>query len=88
MLIWAGIVLYFNGFPAGRVIDCTRPMPGTLAMALLIRSITRKSAELRRSWSVSSSSISGFIRAMGKCRSAAAKPSLAGRSAGRYLRSL
>ena len=83
MLICAGIVLYFKGLPCGRVIAWTLPMPGTLETALAIRSITRKSAELRRSWSVSTSSSSGFIRATGKCRSAAANPSFAGRSAGR-----
>ena len=76
MLSWAGIVLNFNGLPSGRVIDCTLPMPGTFVTALVIRSITRKSAELRRSLSVSTSSISGFIRETGKCRSAAANPSL------------
>src|ERR1700741_3779998 len=80
------MVLNFRGLPSGRVIDCTRPMPGTLVTALVIRSITRKSAELRRSLSVSTSNISGFIREMGKCRSAAAKPSFAGRAAGRYFR--
>ena len=49
MLICAGIVLNFKGLPSGRVIDCTLPMPGTLVTALVILSITRKSAELRRS---------------------------------------
>ena len=88
MLICAGIVLNFKGLPSGRVIDCTLPMPGTFVTALVILSITRKSAELRRSLSVSTSNISGFIRETGKCRSAAANPSCEGRSAGRYLRSL
>ena len=41
-------------------------------MALAILSMTRKSAELRRSWSLSTISSSGFIRAVPKWRSAAA----------------
>jgi len=49
MLICDGIVLNFNGLPSGRVIDCTLPMPGTFVTDLVIRSITRKSAEVRRS---------------------------------------
>ena len=88
MLIWAGIVLNSTGLPLGRVIAWTLPMPGTRKIALAILSITRKSAELRRSWSLSMRSNSGFIAAGEKCRSAAANPSFAGRSAGRYLRSL
>ena len=83
MLIWNGIEVCLIGLPSGRVIACTRAMPSTLKMALAILSMTRKSAELRRSWSLSIISSSGFIRAGSKCRSAAAYPSLAGRSGGR-----
>jgi hypothetical protein len=82
-LSWAGIVLNSMGLPLGRVIAWTLPIPGTRKTALAILSITRKSAALRKSWSLSMSSNSGFIRAAGKCRSAAAYPSFAGRSAGR-----
>ena len=83
MLSMNGIVLCSIVVPCGRVIAWTREMPFTREMALAILLITRKSAELRRSWSDSMSSNSGFIRAGEKCRSAAAYPSLAGRSAGR-----
>ena len=48
-LIWAGMVLNLRGLPFGRVIAWTLPMPGTAKTALAILSITRKSAELRRS---------------------------------------
>ena len=63
MLIWNGIDVCSIGLPSGRVIACTREMPGTRKMALAILSMTRKSAELRRSWSLSIISSSGFIRA-------------------------
>ena len=72
MLIWNGIEVCLIGLPSGRVIACTRAMPSTLKRALAILSITRKSAELRRSWSLSTINSSGFIRAWEKCRSAAA----------------
>jgi len=49
MLIWNGIEVCSIGVPSGRVMACTRPMPGVLKTALAILSITRKSAELRRS---------------------------------------
>ncbi len=78
-----GIELCSMGVPWGRVMVWTRPMPGSWNIALATRSMTRKSAELRRSWSLSSISISGLSRAAGKCRSAAAKPCAAGMSAGR-----
>src|ERR1700750_2735814 len=48
MLIWNGIEVCSIGVPCGRVMACTREIPGTLKMALAILSITRKSAELRR----------------------------------------
>ncbi len=80
MLICEGMVLNSSGSPWGRVMACTLPTPGTLNTALAILSITRKSAELRSSRSVSMSSSSGFIFEAEKCRSAAAKPSCAGRS--------
>ena len=51
MLIWNGIEVCSIGVPCGRVIAWTRAMPGTWKMALAILSMTRKSAELRRSWS-------------------------------------
>ncbi len=60
------------GVPSGRVMACTRLIPGTRKIALAILSMTKKSAELRRSWSLSIISASGFIRACEKCRSAAA----------------
>ena len=72
MLIWNGIEVCSIGVPSGRVMVCTRAMPGIWKMALAILSMTRKSAELRRSWSLSIISSSGFIRACEKCRSAAA----------------
>ena len=72
MLIWNGIDVCLIGLPSGRVIACTRAMPSTLKRALAILSITRKSAELRRSWSLSIINSSGFIRAWEKWRSAAA----------------
>jgi hypothetical protein len=83
MLIWNGIDVCSIGLPSGLVIACTLATPGTRKMAFEILSITRKSAELRRSWSLEIIISSGFIRAWSKCRSAAAYPSLAGRSAGR-----
>ncbi|CDO08302.1 hypothetical protein BN977_03861 [Mycolicibacterium cosmeticum] len=49
MLIWNGIEVCSIGVPCGRVIACTRPIPGVRNTALAILSITRKSAELRRS---------------------------------------
>ncbi len=78
-----GIELCSIGVPSGRVMVCTRPIPGWWNMLLATRSMTRKSAELRRSWSLSIISSSGLSRAAGKCRSAAAKPSAAGMSGGR-----
>ena len=72
MLIWKGIEVCSIGVPSGRVMACTRAIPGTRKTALAILSMTRKSAELRRSWSLSIISTSGFIRACEKCRSAAA----------------
>ena len=81
MLIRNGIDVCSIGVPSGLVMACTRPMPGMWKMLLAIRSITSMSAGLRTSWSVSTSSSSGFIRACGKCRSAAAYPTLAGMSA-------
>ena len=72
MLMMNGIEVCSMGVPRGRVMLCTRPMPGMWKMFLAIRSITSMSAGLRTSWSVSTSSSSGFIRACGKCRSAAA----------------
>ncbi|PQM45925.1 hypothetical protein C1Y40_03916 [Mycobacterium talmoniae] len=62
MLIRNGIEVCSIGVPCGRVIACTREMPGTWNTALAILLMTRKSAEFRMSWSVSISSISGFIR--------------------------
>ena len=41
------------GVPSGRVMACTRPMPGMWKMLLAIRSMTSMSAGLRTSWSVS-----------------------------------
>ncbi len=50
MLIWNGMVLCLIGLPSGgRVIVCTREMPGVWKIALAILSITRKSADVRRS---------------------------------------
>ena len=49
MLSMNGIVVCSIGLPSGRVIVCTRAMPGTWKIALAILSMTRKSAELRRS---------------------------------------
>src|ERR1700712_814042 len=49
ILIWNGIDVCSIGVPCGRVIACTREIPGTLKMALATLSITRKSAELRMS---------------------------------------
>src|SRR5882757_2553115 len=49
MLIWNGIDVCSMGVPNGLVIACTRAMPGTRKTPLAILSITRKSAELRRS---------------------------------------
>ena len=72
MLMMNGIEVWSIGVPSGRVMVCTRPMPGMWKIVLAIRSMTSMSAGLRRSWSVSSISSSGFIRACGKCRSAAA----------------
>src|SRR5882757_10850049 len=42
MLIWNGIDVCSMGVPNGRVIACTRAMPGTRKTALAILSITRK----------------------------------------------
>ncbi len=53
MLIWNGIEVCSIGVPCGRVMACTRPIPGTRKIVLAILSMTRKSAELRRSWSLS-----------------------------------
>ena len=83
MPIRNGIEVCSIGVPSGRVMACTREMPSTAKMALAILLMTRKSAELRRSWSLSIISTSGFIRAWEKCRSAAAYPSLAEVSGGR-----
>ncbi len=83
-----GIEVCSIGVPCGRVMACTRPTPGMRKMFLATLSMTSMSAELRRSWSVSIISNSGFIRACGKCRSAAANPWLAGRSGGMNSRSL
>jgi hypothetical protein len=60
------------GTPRGRVMACTLPTPCVWAIDRAIRSITSMSAGLRTSWSVSTISSSGFIRAFGKCLSAAA----------------
>src|SRR5436190_24367253 len=49
MLIWNGIDVCSIGVPCGRVMACTREMPGTLKIAFAILSMTRKSAEFRRS---------------------------------------
>ena len=49
MLSWNGIVVCLIGLPSGRVIVWTREMPGVWKIALAILSMTRKSAELRRS---------------------------------------
>ncbi len=49
MLIWNGIEVCSIGVPCGRVMACTRPTPSVRKIALAILSITRKSAELRRS---------------------------------------
>ncbi len=67
---------------------CTWAIPGTCASAFAILLITRKSAGFRISWSVSIIITSGFILASEKCRVAAAYPTLADTSGGRYLRSL
>ena len=71
MLIWNGMDVCSIGVPSGLVMVCTRPIPGMWKTLLAIRSTTSMSAELRTSWLVSTSSISGFIRACGKWRSAA-----------------
>ncbi|SKV04280.1 Uncharacterised protein [Mycobacteroides abscessus subsp. abscessus] len=47
MLMRNGMELCSIGVPCGRVIACTRAIPGTRNTALAILSITRKSAELR-----------------------------------------
>ena len=70
--IMKGIEVCSIGVPSGRVMACTREMPSTAKIAFAILLMTRKSAELRRSWSLSTMSTSGFIRACEKCRSAAA----------------
>ena len=57
-------------------------MPGTRKMFLAMRSSTSMSRALRMSWSDSTMSMSGFIRADEKCFSAAALPMLDGTSAG------
>ena len=49
MLIWNGIDVCSIGLPSGRVMAWTREMPGTRNTAFAILSMTRKSAELRRS---------------------------------------
>ena len=49
MLIMNGIEVCSMGVPCGRVIACTREIPSTRKMAFAILSMTRKSAELRRS---------------------------------------
>ena len=72
MLIMKGIEVCSIGVPSGLVMACTREIPSTAKMAFAILLITRKSAELRRSWSLSTIKTSGFIRACEKCRSAAA----------------
>ncbi len=72
MLIRNGIEVCSIGLPSGRVMACTRDIPSTAKMALAILLITKKSAELRMSWSLSTISTSGFIRAWEKWRSAAA----------------
>ena len=84
MLIMNGIEVCSIGVPCGRVIACTRATPGTRNTALATLSRTRKSAELRMSWSASMRSTSGLIRAWEKCRCAACNPSLAGMSFGMY----
>src|SRR6478735_12189236 len=58
-LIWNGIVECSMGLPSGRVIVCTSLMPGTAVTALAILLMTRKSAEFRRSWSLSTIISSG-----------------------------
>ena len=82
MLIRNGIEVCSIGVPSGRVMAWTREIPSTAKIAFAILLMTRKSAELRRSWSLSTISTSGFIRACEKCRSAAAYPSLAEVSGG------
>ena len=68
MLAWS------NGRPSGRVMLCTIATPGSLMRALATRSREMKSAELRRSWSDSTISISVNSLLCEKCRSEAAKP--------------
>ena len=71
-LIWNGIDVWSSGVPSGRVIDCTCAMPSVWKTALATRSSRIMSVGLRRSWSASTISSSGFSRACEKCRSAAA----------------
>lgn len=66
---------------------CTIATPGSRISALATRSSEMKSAELRRSWSDSTISISVNSLLGAKCRSDAANPWLAGASAGWYVRS-
>ncbi|COW23775.1 Uncharacterised protein [Mycobacterium tuberculosis] len=47
MLIWNGIDVWSIVVPSGRVIACTREMPGTRKMPLASLSRTRKSAGFR-----------------------------------------
>ena len=72
MLFWNGIELCWIGMPSGRVMFCTIAIPSVWITfrATVLR--TSMSAGLRMSWSASTISMSGFIRAWEKCRSAAA----------------
>ena len=49
MLIWNGIELWSIGVPSGRVMFCTRAIPGMWKMPRAMRSSTSMSAGLRRS---------------------------------------
>ncbi|CQA05029.1 Uncharacterised protein [Mycobacteroides abscessus] len=77
-----GIELCSIGAPRGRVIVCTRSIPRMCTMPLATLSMTSMSAGVRRSWSASSISSSGFMRAWEKCLSATSMARLAGISAG------
>ena len=57
------IDVWSRGVPSGRVIDCTWAMPSVWKTALATRSSRIMSVGLRRSWSVSIISSSGFSRA-------------------------
>ena len=60
------------GIPNGRVMSWIIAMPTVRISFLATLSSTSMSAVLRMSWSDSTISRSGFIRASEKCRSAAA----------------